>query len=369
MTSAPEMTSAKPQATISEWKEIVAQFQIPSVPRSIWQIVNTFVPLILTWYAMYRSLAVSYWLTLGLAVLAGLLLVRVFIIFHDCGHGSFFKSKAASNVVGFICGMLTFTPYLHWRWQHSVHHQTSGDLDRRGDGDIWTMTVKEYQEAAPKWRFLYRLVRNPFVLLLIGPLFLFLIHQRFPSPRAKGKDRASVMWMNFALLLMVVGLSWLFGFKNYVMMQLPVTMFAGMAGIWMFYVQHQYEDVYWEHRENWDYTTAALEGSSFYKLPKIFQWFTGNIGFHHVHHLSSRIPNYYLERCHNSHPMFYSVKPLTFLSSLKCINLRLWDEAQRKLISWREYKQRYGEKAPAKKAAEMDPADLPAPNEAGRGMS
>ncbi len=367
-TSAPEITSVKPQATISEWKKIVAPFQVPSIPRATWQIINTFFPYALLWYAMYRSLAVSYWLTLGLALIAGLLLVRVFIFFHDCGHGSFLKSKPASNIIGFICGMLTFTPYLHWTWQHSVHHQTSGDLSRRGDGDIWTMTVKEYEEATPRLRFWYRLVRNPITLFIVGPLFLFLIHQRFPSPRAKGKDRASVMIMNVALLVMIIGLSWLFGFKNYVLMQLPVTMFAGMAGIWMFYVQHQYEDVYWEHREDWDYTTAALEGSSFYKLPKILQWFTGNIGFHHVHHLSSRIPNYYLERCHNSHPMFHSIKPLTFWSSLKCINLRLWDESDRKLISWSEYRQRYAQQAPAK-AQEVDPADLPVPDQAGQGMS
>ncbi len=367
-TSAPEITSAKPQATISEWKKIVAPFQVPSIPRATWQIINTFVPYALLWYAMYWSLAVSYWLTLGFAAIAGLLLVRVFIFFHDCGHGSFLKSKPASNIIGFICGMLTFTPYLHWTWQHSVHHQTSGDLSRRGDGDIWTMTVKEYEEATPKMRFLYRLFRNPFMIFIVGPLLLFLIHQRFPSPRAKGKDRASVMVMNVALLLMVLGLSWIFGFKNYVLMQLPVTMFAGMAGIWMFYVQHQYEDVYWEHREDWDYTTAALEGSSFYKLPKIFQWFTGNIGFHHVHHLSSRIPNYYLEKCHNSHPIFHSVKPLTFWSSMKCINLRLWDESDRKLISWKEYRQRYAQQVPAK-ADEVDPADLPMPDQAGSGMS
>ncbi len=364
MTRSSEMPSAKPQVTISEWKEIVAPFQVPSLPRAVWQMVNTFVPLALLWYAMDRSLAVSYWLTLGLAALAGLMIVRAFIMFHDCGHGSFFKSKRANDILGFITGMLTFTPYLHWRWQHSVHHATSGDLDRRGDGDIWTMTVKEYQEATPKRRFFYQLVRNPVVLFILGPLFLFLIHQRFPSPRAKDKDRASVLWMNVALALMVAGMSWLFGFKAYVMMQLPVTMFAGMAGIWMFYVQHQYEDVYWEHREDWDYTTAALEGSSYYKLPKVLQWCTGNIGFHHIHHLSSRIPNYHLERCHYSHPLFHSVKPITLLSSLKCINLRLWDEEARQLITFRQFRQRYAQKSPVKEDDD-DAADLPVLDQAG----
>lgn len=326
------------QASISEWKQVIAPFQVPSVPRAVWQIVNTLVPYVALWYLMWLSLSKSYWITLGIAALAGLLLVRVFIIFHDCCHGSYFKSKRANDILGFITGMLTLTPYGHWRWQHNVHHATSGDLDRRGDGDIWTMTVEEYEKASPKTQRFYRLVRNPLVLFGLGPLVLFLIYQRFPSPRAKGKDRASVMWMNVALTLMFVGLSWLFGFKNYVMMQLPVTMVAGMAGIWMFYVQHQYEDVYWERRENWDYTTAAIEGSSFYKLPKILQWFTGNIGFHHIHHLSSRIPNYHLERCHHSHPMFHTVKPLTLLSSLKCINLRLFDEKSRRLVSFGQLK-------------------------------
>lgn len=344
MSSPTALSAPQSSVSINEWKEIIAKFQIPSVPRSVWQIVNTFVPLIFTWWAMYWSLSVSYWITIGFAMLAGLLLVRVFIIFHDCGHGSFFKSKKACDIVGFICGMLTFTPYGHWRWQHSVHHATSGDLDRRGDGDITTMTVKEYQAASPKERMIYRISRNPFVLLLIGPFYLFLFYQRFSSPRAKDKDRASVLRMNIALALMVVAMSWLFGWKEYLMMQLPVTLFSGLAGIWMFYVQHQYEDTYWEHRDEWDYTTAALEGSSFYKLPKIFQWFTGNIGFHHIHHLGSKIPNYYLERCHHSHPMFYNVKPLTFLQSLSCLRLRLWDEEQRKLIGWREYDERYGAK-------------------------
>jgi omega-6 fatty acid desaturase (delta-12 desaturase) len=331
-------TPARPQVTISEWKEIVAPFQVPSLSRSIWQIVNTIVPLVACWYLMWRFLDVSYWYTLGISVIAGLLVVRVFIIFHDCGHGSFFKSKLANDIVGFIAGMITFTPYGHWRWQHAVHHATSGDLDRRGEGDIWTLTVKEYLEASPGKRMVYRVTRNPFILLVIGPLFLFMLYQRVSSSGAKGKDRASVFWMNVALTFMVVGLSWLFGWKEYLMMQLPVTAVAGAAGIWMFYVQHQYEDVYWEHHGNWNYTTAALEGSSFYKLPKILQWFTGNIGFHHVHHLSSKIPNYYLERCHYSHPLFKSVKPLTFWNSLKCASLRLWDEESRRLVGYSHLK-------------------------------
>lgn len=341
-------SSPTSQPVISEWKSIIAEFAKPSQTKAIWQVVNTLVPYFALWYLMWLSLSVSYWLTLGIALVAGLLLVRAFIIFHDCCHGSFFKSKRANDILGFFTGMLTFTPYGHWRWQHNVHHATSGDLDRRGEGDIWTLTVQEYL-AASRWKkFAYRLSRNPFILLVVAPLVLFLVYQRFPSSNAKGKDRASVMWMNLAVTLMVAGGCWLFGWQAYLMMQLPVTLVAGAAGIWMFYVQHQYEDTYWERRDEWDYTTAALEGSSFYKLPKILQWFTGNIGFHHIHHLSSRIPNYNLEKCHQSHPMFSQVKPITLLSSLRCASLRLWDEQSKRLVGYDHLKKmRQGQSEPA----------------------
>jgi len=342
MSSAPSPTELKSQPGIAEWKAIIAQYAVPSLPKSLWQVFNTFALYFLTWYLMWRSLEISYALTLGLSVIAGMLVVRLFIIFHDCGHGSFFRSKRANDFVGFITGMLTFTPYGHWRWQHSVHHATSGDLDRRGEGDIWTLTVQEYLEASPWKKFAYRLARNPFVLFVLAPLGIFLIYQRFPSPAAKGKDRLSVLWMNLALAAMVGGACWLMGWKAYLMLQLPVTMVAGAAGIWMFYVQHQYEETYWEKRETWDYTTAALQGSSFYKLPRILQWFTGNIGYHHVHHLSSRIPNYNLERCHHSHPMFQQVQPITLASSLRCASLRLWDEEEKKLVGYDHLKNRRG---------------------------
>lgn len=336
---------------ISDWKKVVAQYQVPSLKRALWQVANTLPLYAGLWALMYWSLSVSYALTLGLAVIAGLVLVRIFIIFHDCGHGSFFKSKRANDVLGFITGMLTFTPYGHWTWQHAVHHQTSGDLDRRGDGDIWTLTVDEYLSAPKSTQFFYRLARNPFVMFVLAPLALFYIYQRFPSPRAKGKDRRSVMWMNLALAGMVGGLMWLMGWKEYLMIQVPVTLVAGAAGIWMFYVQHQFEDVYWKRREEWDYTTAALEGSSFYQLPKVLQWLTGNIGFHHIHHLSSRIPNYYLEKCHHSHPMFYSIKPITLLQSLKCVKLRLFDEENCQLIGYRRLREIQRERASSKAAA------------------
>ena len=324
--------------SIAEWKAIVAKYQVPSVWRATIQIVDTLGPYALLWCLMYWTLGISWWLTFGLAVLAGGLLVRVFIIFHDCGHGSFFKSRLANDITGFIAGMLTFTPYYHWRWEHSLHHATSGDLDRRGVGDIWTMTVQEYLESSRWKRFAYRLARNPIVLFVIAPALLFLVHQRFPSSKANPRERHSMWYMNLAILTLAAGLAWIFGIKAYLLIQLTITMTAGTAGVWMFYVQHQFEDVYWERREDWDYTLAALHGSSFYKLPRILQWFSGNIGFHHIHHLSAKIPNYHLERCHKSHPLFQSVEPITVRTSLKSLTLRLWCETKRKLVGWKHIK-------------------------------
>lgn len=320
---------------IAAWKGIVAQYQKPSTGKALWQVVNTLGPYSLLWYLMYRSLAVSWWITLPLAVLAGAFLVRVFIIFHDCGHGSFFKSGRANDVTGFIAGVLTLTPYYHWRWEHAIHHASAGHLDRRGTGDVWTMTVQEYLESSRWRRFSYRLARNPIVLFVIAPLYLFVIRQRFPSAQANPRERMSVHWMNLAILGMAAILSWIYGLEAYLLIQLTAMAVAGGAGVWLFYVQHQFEDVYWERGDKWDFKAAALEGSSFYKLPKILQWFSGNIGFHHIHHLSSRIPNYNLERCHNAHPIFQEVKPITPVSSLKSLTLRLWDEKLRKLVGYR----------------------------------
>lgn len=325
----------------AEWKALVAEFAKPSLPRSIWQIVNTFVPLIGLWVLMYYTMVVrdSFLLTLPLALLAGLFLIRVFIIFHDCGHGSYLKNRTAMDVLGFISGLLTFTPYFHWRWEHSLHHATSGDLDRRGVGDVWTMTVQEYLESSRWKRFSYQLLRNPFVLFVIAPLFLFFIYQRIPKSNANPRERLSVWWMNLALVVMAVAMSAIFGWKNYLLLQLIVTAFSSSLGVWMFYVQHQFEGTYWERGEDWDYMTAALKGSSFYKLPRILQWFTGNIGYHHIHHLSARIPNYNLQRCHESHPLFHSVKPITLLSSLKSFTFRLWDESRRELVGYRRMRE------------------------------
>jgi acyl-lipid omega-6 desaturase (Delta-12 desaturase) len=332
-------TEGKPRVDVAAWKEIVAKYQQPSTWRAVWQIINTLGPYVLFWYLMYWSLAVWWWMAVPFAIVAGALHVRVFIIHHDCGHGSFFKSRKANDILGFITGVLTFTPYFHWRWEHAAHHATSGDLDRRGMGDIWTLTVLEYLEASRWKRFAYRLARNPFVLFILAPMYVLLIKHRFPKSSASRRERSSVYWTNVALLGMAAGLTWAFGLKAYLFMQLTVLIVAGAAGFWLFYVQHQFEDVYWEHRENWDYTMAALQGSSFYKLPRVLQWFSGNIGYHHIHHLSPRIPNYNLERCHRAHPVFQSVKPLTFFSSLRSFSFRLWDEQRRKLVGYRRLRE------------------------------
>jgi omega-6 fatty acid desaturase (delta-12 desaturase) len=320
---------------VAEWKRTIARYQEPVAWRAVVQILDTLAPLAALWCLMYLSLSVSLWLALPLAALAGLLLVRVFIIFHDCGHGSFFRSRLANDVTGFVAGVLTFTPYYHWRWEHAQHHATAGHLDQRGTGDVWTMTVQEYLESSRWRRFAYRLARNPFVLFVLAPLYLFVIRQRIPSARSSPRERNSVWWMNLALTFTVVAMSAWFGFLTYVVLQLVALGVAGAAGVWLFYVQHQFEDAYWERGEDWDYTAAALQGSSFYELPRVMRWLSGNIGYHHIHHLSPRVPNYNLERCHRSARMFEAVEPMTLRGSLASLRLHLWDEGLRRLVSFR----------------------------------
>lgn len=340
MTDISISSKAEQAAPRPHWKDVVAKYQKPAWRRALWQLANTLVPYFALWYFMYLSLGISYWLTAGLAVLAAGFLVRIFIVFHDCGHGSFLPSGKANDILGFITGLLTFTPYWHWRWEHALHHASSGDLDRRGTGDVWTLTVQEYLEASVWKRFAYRLARNPFILFVLAPLFLFLVKQRFPSPKAPRRERESVYWTNLALVAMAATLSAAFGLKAYLLLQLALVLGAGVAGVWLFYVQHQFEGVYWERKEDWDYCAAALQGSSFYKLPKVLQWFSGNIGFHHIHHLSPRIPNYNLEKCHRAEPLFQTVKPVTLCSSLKSLTFRLWDEQRRKLVGFGALKSR-----------------------------
>jgi acyl-lipid omega-6 desaturase (Delta-12 desaturase) len=335
-----KLTGGGNASDAANWKQIVAHYQKPSVPRAVWQLVNTFVPYIGLWVLMHFTMSISWWLTIPLAILAGAILVRAFIIFHDCGHGSYFKSATANHIFGAITGVFTFTPFYHWRWEHAIHHSSSGDLDRRGTGDIWTLTVQEYLESSRWKRFAYRLARNPVILFVIAPLFLFLIQQRVPKLKAPTRERYSVYWTNLALGTIAAILIAFFGLKAFLIIQLTILTTAGATGVWLFYVQHQFEGVYWERQDDWDYVQAALQGSSFYKLPRILQWFSGNIGYHHIHHLSPRIPNYHLEKCHREQPLFQTVKPVTFFASFKSLTFRLWDERKRQLVGFHHIRNR-----------------------------
>ncbi|MBL7965746.1 MAG: fatty acid desaturase [Prolixibacteraceae bacterium] len=314
--------------------ENLAKYLTPSLGRSIWQITNTFVPYVGLWILIVYSLSVSYWLTAFLIVLAAGFLVRLFIIFHDCGHGSYFKSQKANRIVGVFFGILAFTPYDKWHNQHMRHHGTVGNLDKRGVGDVWTMTREEYQ-ASDKWnRLKYRIYRNPLVMFGIGSLYVFLIQNRLTKKEMTKKEKLNVYFTNAALLLIFTVMSFAIGVGTFLIIQLSILYIAAISGLWLFYLQHQYEDVAWFRSKDWNYRTVALKGSSFVKFPKLLQWFSGNIGFHHIHHLNARIPNYYLNTCYREISVFKEVKPVTFLMSLKSLKLRLWDEQIQKMVSF-----------------------------------
>jgi omega-6 fatty acid desaturase (delta-12 desaturase) len=316
------------------WQQIVRGYQNPDLKRSFWQIANSLIPYLILWLLMVLSLRVSYWLTLALAIPAAGFMVRVFIIFHDCGHGSFFKSQRLNDAFGILTGIITFTPYYNWRHNHAVHHATTGDLDRRGTGDVYTMTVKEYVAASPLKRLSYRVTRNPLVMFTVGSLLIFSILNRFSFGAAGRRERHSVYWTNLALLIIVLLASFTIGLKAYLLVQIPILAIGTSVGVWLFYVQHQFEGVYWARHDQWDFYSAGYKGSSFYRLPKVLQWFTGNIGFHHIHHLNPRIPNYFLQRCHEENSIFREIKPLTILSSLKSLKFRLWDEDRSMLVGF-----------------------------------
>jgi len=321
------------------WRALVADYQQPDMRISSWQLFNSFGGLFLCWVLMYFSLGIGYWLTLLLAIPAAGFLVRIFIIQHDCGHGSFFKGRHANDTVGTICSIFTLVPYKFWRKSHAVHHAHHAQLEERGIGDIWTMTVTEYQQA-PWWqRVTYRVFRNPFFLFGVAPTINFVLLTRLPfggEASWHNGERASVWWTNLVLAGFVTGVGALIGFGALVLIQLPVIALASSVGTWLFYVQHQFERTYWEHTPQWDYAAAAMHGSSYYKLPRLLQWFTGNIGFHHIHHLSPRIPNYHLQKCYEENPALQQVSQLTLYSSLQTVWLVLWDEERRRLITFRE---------------------------------
>ncbi len=320
--------------------ELIRPFIKPSYSRASWQILNTVVPyltLIGLAYIMISN-GIHFLFTTPLLLIAGLLLVRIFIFFHDCTHNSFMKSKRAMTFIGHLFGVLVFTPYYKWKRTHTEHHRTVGNLDKRGVGDVWTLTVEEYNNSSLLKRIGYRMYRNPFILFGVGPIYLFLIHERLPIGLKTKKDWFSYLFTNVAIGLIVYIVTVTVGFKYYLMIQLPIIYLASTLGVWMFFVQHQYEDVYWESKENWDYIDAALRGSSVYKLPVLLDWFTGSIGYHNLHHVNARIPNYRLRKAFQSSEVFKMSRVISIFKSFRLSLLTLYDEKSKTLISFKQYK-------------------------------
>lgn len=316
-----------------KWQGIVSKYAYPETWRSVWQVVNSLIPFLAGWYLMYRSLEIGYWLTLMLAVPTAGFFVRLFIIFHDCCHGSFFSTKTANDRLGLVLGAIVLTPFYQWKHSHAIHHATAGDLDRRGIGDVYTMTVDEYL-ASPWYKKIgYRIMRSPTILFTIGAVIVFVFTHRFWEKNAGKRERSSVVWTNIAIAAVVGWLIIEFGWAAFLLVEIPILLIACGSGVWLFYVQHNFDPTYWERHAEWEFFNAGMDGSSFYKLPKLLQWFTGNIGFHHIHHLSPRIPNYKLEECHNENPEF-QIEPLTLGRSLKALFFRLWDENEKMLVGW-----------------------------------
>jgi len=330
------MEDQKIQSTRPEWMEIISRYNKPDPLKSWWQIINSVGSYLLLWFLMVKSFEISYLLTLVLSVFAAGFLVRIFIIFHDCGHGSFFRSKRMNTVVGIITGLFVFTPYHRWHRDHHLHHQTVGNLDKRGTGDVKTLTVEEYQNLSGWQRFGYRLYRNPIFLFGIAPILLFAVLYRFTKKYMSWRERLYILLTNLALAGAIALVIWAIGWKAYLLIQLPVLYIATVHGVWLFYVQHQFRHVLWTDSGNWDYMTVALKGSSLFKLPAVLNWFTGSIGYHHIHHLSPGIPNYNLKRCHLENSIFRQIKPITFMSAFESLLLRLWDEKRGMLITFRE---------------------------------
>ncbi len=314
----------------------VAPYEKSNLKDSIWQLMNTLIPFFLLWILAYKSLEISYLLTLGFAAIASGFLVRMFIIFHDCCHYSFFKNRLANKILGTIMGILTIFPYSRWQYEHTVHHATSSNLDKRGTGDIWMLTVDEYLTASFWKKFSYRFYRNPLVMFGLGPIFVFVLQNRFNRKGARLKERLNTYLTNVSILVLSGLLCWVLGWQSFLLVEGPIFFISGSLGIWLFYVQHTFEDSYFEENNEWEYVKAAVEGSSFYKLPKLFQWLTGNIGYHHVHHLSPRVPNYKLEKVHNNTIPLQHVPTITLVTSLRSLKFHLWDEQQKKFVGFRD---------------------------------
>lgn len=324
--------------TPREWNDLLAPYRHPITSSSVWQLASTATLFVACWILCYIALQVGWWLTLLAAIPAAMMVVRLFMLQHDCGHGSFFRSTRVNAIVGSILGVITLVPYTYWRKTHAIHHATSGDLDGRDLGDIDTLTVREYLSRSRFQRLKYRLYRHPLTLLVVGPAWQFILKHRLPLdiPRNWKREWASVHWTNLGLIAVATLMCWLVGWRTFLMVQLPITLIAGAIGVYLFYVQHQYEDTYWRYREKWNYYAAGLEGASHLRMPKFLQWCTANIGLHHIHHVSSRIPNYRLQQCFDDHPVLQQVTTLSLPASVRTLWLTLWDEDGGRLVRFRD---------------------------------
>jgi omega-6 fatty acid desaturase (delta-12 desaturase) len=322
------------------WHEILAPYARPRLARSLLDLATSVVPYLALSVLIYFSLSVSYLLALALAVPTAGFLVRVFIMFHDCAHGSLLPYKRANIWLGRVLGVMVFAPFLRWKHDHAVHHATSGDLDRRGTGDVHTLTVDEYMALPRKGRIGYRMLRNPLIMFGLGPIAAMVVGPRMVGRAARPRMRRSVLATDVALVLLIAALCWAIGWQQFLLVEAPAALLAGSIGIWLFYVQHQFEDAYWEGAENWNYAEAALQGASYLRLPRVLQFFTGNIGLHHVHHLNARIPNYNLQRAHDENPVFHDVPILSLWDGVRAVRLKLWDEKQGRLVTFAQARAR-----------------------------
>jgi acyl-lipid omega-6 desaturase (Delta-12 desaturase) len=336
--SATTTTSETPAGTRRrpDWAVALDPYSRPRWGRSLLDVATSIVPYLTLSVVMYLLLDVSYWLVLAVAVPAAGFLLRTFIVFHDCTHGSFLPSRKWNNRLGVLAGLLVMHPFHNWRHHHVAHHGSAGDLDRRGTGDVPTLTVEEYRSRSWSGRLGYWLFRHPLVMFGIGPLWSLVIGPRFMPKNPSPAMRRSVIATNLALAVAITAICLAIGWQEYLLVQAPTVVLAGTAGVWLFYVQHQFEDVYWESSENWSYADAALKGSSYLRLPQPLQFFTGNIGLHHVHHLNARIPNYMLQRAHDENEIFHDVPVLTFWDGIKSVRLKLWDEERGRLVTFAE---------------------------------
>jgi len=332
---------AEIKKALNNWKNIIVDYQIPDAKKAIAQIANSFLPYLSLWALMYYSLNWSIWITIALGFINAFFLVRIFIIQHDCGHQSFLKSRKLNNFVGFICSLFSSLPYKYWAKVHNHHHGHTGQLEERNIGDINFLTVEEYRTRSKWKRFRYRFFRHPITLFIVSPIVYFTISNRLPMMNFRSMVKR-IKWSqirnNIVLVAFYGLLCYLLGWKKFLFIQLYLIFIFSIISFWFFYVQHQHETTYNNWRQNWDFLLASIRGATYYKLPKLFQWLTGNIGIHHIHHLSSRIPNYNLEKCMRENPILNKyANIITFKESLKCIQYKLWDEQRKRMISFREF--------------------------------